>query len=47
MDMIDAGFNPNWVEEQINNAMGHNPGPLSDSTVREVVRNIMNTLGKG
>lgn len=47
MNMIDAGFNPNWVEEQINNAMGHNPGPLSDSTVREVVRNIMNTLGKG
>ncbi len=47
MERIDAGFNPNWVEEQINNAMGHNPGPLSDSMVREVIRFIMTTLGRG
>ena len=47
MEKIDAGFNPNWVEEQINNAMGHNPGPLSDSMVREVIRFIMTTLGRG
>lgn len=47
MEKIDAGFNPNWVEEQVNNAMGHNPGPLSDSIVREVIRFIMNTLGRG
>lgn len=47
MGEIDAGFNPNWVEEQINNAMGHNPGPLSDSIVREVIRYIMNSLGRG
>lgn len=47
MDKIDAGYNPNWVEEQINNAMGHNPGPLSDSIVREVIRSIMNNLGRG
>ncbi|MCK5131197.1 MAG: AMP-binding protein [Candidatus Sabulitectum sp.] len=47
MERIDAGYNPNWVEEQINNAMGHNPGPLSDSSVREVIRSIMNNLGRG
>ena len=47
MNRIDAGFNPNWVEEQANNAMGHNPGPLSDSVVCEVIRFIMNTLGRG
>jgi acyl-CoA synthetase (AMP-forming)/AMP-acid ligase II/chorismate mutase len=46
MEEIDSGFNPNWVEEQINNAMGHNPGPLSDSIVREVIRYIMNSLGR-
>jgi len=46
MDRIDAGYNPNWVEEQINNAMGHNPGPLSDSSIREVIRSIMNNLGR-
>lgn len=47
MGEIDVGYNPNWVEEQINNAMGHNPGPLSDSIVREVIRFIMNNLGRG
>ncbi len=47
MEKIDAGYNPNWVEEQINNAMGHNPGPLSDSSVREVIRSLMNNLGRG
>lgn len=47
MEKVDAGYNPNWVEEQINNAMGHNPGPLSDSSVREVIRSIMNNLGRG
>ncbi len=46
MERIDAGYNPNWVEEQINNAMGHNPGPLSDSSVREVIRSLMNNLGR-
>lgn len=46
MEKVDAGYNPNWVEEQINNAMGHNPGPLSDSSVREVIRSIMNNLGR-
>ncbi len=46
MEKVDAGYNPNWVEEQINNAMGHNPGPLSDSIVREVIRSIMNNLGR-
>jgi len=46
MERIDAGYNPNWVEEQINNAMGHNPGPLSDSSIREVIRSIMNHLGR-
>ena len=47
MGKIDAAYSPNWLEEQINNAMGHNPGPLSDSSVREVIRSIMNNLGRG
>jgi long-chain acyl-CoA synthetase len=46
MERIDAGYNPNWVEEQIKNAMGHNPGPLSDSSIREVIRSIMDNLGR-
>lgn len=47
MEKIDAGFNPNWVEEQVKNAMGHNPGPLSDSMIREAVRFIMSNLERG
>ncbi len=47
MEKIDSRFNPNWVEEQVKNAMGHNPGPLSDSIVREVIRYIVNSLGRG
>ncbi len=47
MEKVDAGYNPTWVEEQLKNAMGHNPGPLSDSSIREVIRSIMNNLGRG
>lgn len=47
VNRIDAGFNPNWVEEQVNNAMGHNPGPISDSVVREVFRFILDNLERG
>lgn len=47
MEMIGGGFDPNWLEEQVNNALGHNPGPVSDSAVREIIRELSNTLLKG
>jgi hypothetical protein len=46
MDGIDSSFDPTWVQEQIDNAVGHNPGPISDGLLREIVMNILNTLGK-
>lgn len=47
MEGIGGGFDPNWLEEQVNNAMGHNPGPVSDSALREIIRVLNNTLLKG
>ena len=47
MRKIGGGFNPNWVEEQINNAMGHNPGPIPDGVVRQAIRQIMSILERG
>lgn len=47
MAVIGGGFDPNWLEEQVNNALGHNPGPVSDSAVREIIRVLSNTLLKG
>ena len=42
-----AGFDPNWLEEQVNSAIGHNAGPVSDSALREIIRVLSNTLLKG
>lgn len=47
MEGIGAGFDPNWLEEQVNSAVGHNAGPVSDSALREIVRVLSNTLLKG
>jgi long-chain acyl-CoA synthetase len=43
---LPMGFDPTWVEEQVDNVVGHNPGPLSDSAVREVIRHIISTFEK-
>lgn len=48
-DMISklpGGFDPTWVEEQVDNVVGHNPGPLSDSAVRDIIRFIISTFEK-
>jgi len=45
-DGIDGHFDPTWVQEQIDNAIGHNPGPIPDSLLREIMMNILNTLRK-
>jgi|GEM_PF-7059330 len=47
MEGIGAGFDPNWLEEQVNSAIGHNAGPVSDSALREIIRVLSNTLPKG
>jgi acyl-CoA synthetase (AMP-forming)/AMP-acid ligase II len=46
MDRIDTGFDPTWVQEQVDNAIGHNPGPVPDGLLREIIMDIVNTLGK-
>jgi long-chain acyl-CoA synthetase len=42
-----SGFDPNWVDEQEDNAVGHNAGPASDSSIRSIIRFIIHELGKG
>ena len=46
MNEIGGGFDPTWVDDQVDNAVGHNPGPVSDSSVRDLVRFIISELGK-
>jgi len=46
IDRIGGGFDPTWVEEQIANAIGHNPGPISDGLLREMIMDIINAFGK-
>ncbi len=46
MLMIGGGFDPAWVDEQVENAMGHNAGPISDSSIRDIMRFIISELGK-
>ena len=43
---LGLGFDPTWVEEQVDNVVGHNPGPLSDSAVREIIRYIISAFEK-
>ncbi|MBD3278549.1 MAG: AMP-binding protein, partial [Candidatus Aegiribacteria sp.] len=46
MEMIGGGFDPTWVDEQVDNAVGHNPGPISDSSIRDIIRFVVSELGK-
>ncbi len=46
VDRIAGGFDPTWVQEQIDNAIGHNPGPISDGLLREIMMDIINSFGK-
>ncbi len=47
MEKLGGRFDPNWLEEQVSNAMGHNPGPVSDSGIREIIRLLDGILQKG
>ncbi|MCK4506016.1 MAG: AMP-binding protein, partial [Candidatus Aegiribacteria sp.] len=47
MAEIGGGFDPTWVDDQEDNAVGHNPGPTADSSIREIIRFIISELGKG
>lgn len=47
MDLIGGGgFDPTWVDDQVDNAMGHNAGPIPDSSIRDIIRFIVSELGK-
>jgi acyl-CoA synthetase (AMP-forming)/AMP-acid ligase II len=46
MNEIGGGFDPTWVDGQVDNAIGHNAGPVSDSSIRDIVRFIISELGK-
>ena len=46
LEALEAGFDPTWVQSQVENAVGHNPGPIPDSIIQEIVRSIINSLGK-
>jgi acyl-CoA synthetase (AMP-forming)/AMP-acid ligase II len=46
MNRIGGGFDPTWVDDQVDNAIGHNAGPASDSSIREIIRFIISELGK-
>ncbi len=48
MELIGGGgFDPTWVDDQVDNAMGHNAGPIPDSSIRDIIRFIVSELGKG
>ncbi|MEN8208257.1 MAG: AMP-binding protein [Candidatus Fermentibacteria bacterium] len=46
MNRIGGGFDPSWVDDQVDNAVGHNAGPVSDSSIRDFLRFIISELGK-
>jgi len=46
MNSIGKGFDPAWVDDQLDNALGHNAGPVSDSSIRDIIRFIISELGK-
>lgn len=41
-----GGFDPTWVDEQVDNAVGHNAGPIPDSSIRDIIRFMISELGK-
>ncbi|RKZ10129.1 hypothetical protein DRQ25_04030 [Candidatus Fermentibacteria bacterium] len=46
MNEIGGGFDPTWVDDQVDNAVGHNAGSVSDSSIRDLIRFIISELGK-
>lgn len=44
MALSSAPFDPSWVEEQLDNAVGHNNGSVSDDTVRSIMSAIIHSL---
>ena len=46
MNKIGGGFDPTWVDDQVDNAIGHNAGPVSDSSIRDFIRFIISELRK-
>ena len=46
LEAIEGGFDPAWVQNQVENAVGHNPGPMPDSLVQEIFRYLTGTLEK-
>ena len=46
MNLIGGGYDPTWVDEQVDNAVGHNAGPVPDSSIRDIIRFIVSELGK-
>jgi hypothetical protein len=41
-----AGYDATWQEEQLENAAGHNPGPLSDGAVRDILTFVIDMLAR-
>jgi len=46
MNSIGKGFDPAWVDDQLDNALGHNAGPVPDSSMKDIIRFIISELGK-
>lgn len=44
MSRMGQSYDGNWLEEQLSSAAGHNPGPLSDDTVREILAFVIDML---
>ncbi|NLP04607.1 AMP-binding protein [Candidatus Fermentibacteria bacterium] len=44
MSRMEQSYDGNWLEEQLSSAAGHNPGPLSDDTVREILAFIIDMM---
>ncbi len=44
VSLSGTAFDPGWVEEQLENAAGHNPGPMSDDAVRSIMSCIIHSI---
>ncbi len=43
---VSDPYDPDWVEEQLDSAVGHNPGPVSDDAVREMLAFMIETISR-
>ncbi len=46
MALSGQAYDPGWVEEQLDNAAGHNPGPVSDDTIRSIMSFIIRSVAR-